>query len=119
MEKTTIYTGVLLIVVGLGASLITGQPTAAIPAPFGVLIALFGFTALKKENLKKHMIHAAVVLALLGVLATFTGVVNGLRIIAGAEVVRPLAALVQTLMFVVCAGYVTAAVRSFIAARKK
>jgi len=119
MEKTTIYTGVLLIVIGLSASLITGQPTAAIPAPFGILISLFGFIALKKENLKKHMIHAAVILAFLGVLATFTGVVNGLRIIAGAEVARPLAALVQTLMFVVCAGYVTAAVRSFIAARKK
>lgn len=119
MEKTTIYTGLLLIVIGLSASLITGQPTAAIPAPFGVLIGLFGFIAMKKENLKKHMIHAAVVLAFLGVLATVTGVVNGIRILAGAEVGRPLAALVQSLMFVVCAGYVTAAVRSFIAARKK
>lgn len=117
IEKTAILSGVVLILIGVVASLLTGQPTALIPAPFGFLIALSGFIALKKPGAKKHAMHVSAALALIGLLATLTGAISGIQFLFGLEIERPLAVAVQSAMFVVCSVYIYFAVRSFVEAR--
>lgn len=117
IEKTAILAGIALIIIGVMASLLTGQPTAIIPAPFGLLIALSGFVALKKPSAKKHAMHVSAALALIGLLATLTGAIAGLQYVFGIEIERPLAAAVQSSMFVVCTIYIYFAARSFVEAR--
>ena len=120
MIKTTMTTGVLLC--GLGfvtywfyAELGGAQqsPTALIPAGFGALILLLGFGSLVKPAMRKHFIHAAVALALLGFLASFPMGVMGL-IRKGAA----LGPVSQLTMAALTGAYVLMGVRSFIAARR-
>lgn len=111
--------GMLLIITGVVASLITGQPTAIIPAPFGLLIALGGFVAIKKPEFKKHAMHVNALLALIGILATLMGMVAGLQYLFGLEIERPVAAAVQSAMFILCFIYMYFSVRSFVRARSE
>jgi uncharacterized membrane protein HdeD (DUF308 family) len=119
IEKTAVLCGVLLIITGVAASLLSGQPTAVIPAPFGLLLAISGIIALKKPDLKKHTMHFAAVLALIGLLLTITGVIAGIQYLFGVEIQRPLAAAVQSAMFLICAVFTYFAVRSFVQARSE
>ena len=67
MPSTTIVFGVLLTLLGLAGYFLTGTSsfTALIPAIFGVLLLVLGFLA-RSESLRKHAIHAAAAVALLG-----------------------------------------------------
>ena len=69
MPRLTIIFGPLLILLGAGGYFGTGQTsvTALIPAFFGVPFLLLGLVALK-DGLRKHAMHAASLLALLGVI---------------------------------------------------
>ena len=49
-------------------------------------------------------------LALLGVGGTFTGLIQAPAVLAGAEIERPEAVLVQSVMALLCIGYVIAGV---------
>src|SRR5688572_15194360 len=78
MIKTTMTIGVLLCVLGFVTYWYWAQlggdkqsPTALIPAGFGTLLLLLGFGSLVKPGMRKHFMHAAVALALLGFLASF------------------------------------------------
>jgi hypothetical protein len=115
MASTTIALGVVLIVVGLAGYFLTGgvSKTALIPSAFGIVIALAGLIA-RDERRRKHAIHGAVVVALLGFLGSS---VRALPAIADGNAARP-AVIAQAVMAVLTLGYLILAVRSFIAARR-
>jgi len=117
VPSTTIALGVVLVILGLGGYFLTGgvSLTALIPAAFGVLLALAGLLA-RDERKRKHAMHAAVVVALLG----FLGSVRGLLQIGGVfdgTAARPAAVVAQTVMALLTLGYIAIAVRSFVRAR--
>lgn len=92
--------------------------TALIPLFFGVPLILFGLLAQMKENLRKHLIHAALVVALLGLIGVlFSPAIKGL--IAGDGIKNMTSFIAQTSMAIVCLSFIIAGVKSFIAARTK
>lgn len=118
MASVTITFGGLLIALGVGGWVATGQesPTALIPAAFGLLLALLGMLA-RKESLRKHAMHGAAMVGLLGLLGSARGLM-GLPALLSGEAERPAAVVSQVLMAVLCALFVWLCVRSFIAVRK-
>ena len=115
VPATTRLVGLLLMVLGIVGYLGTGRTsvTALIPAFFGVVFVLLAYLA-RTESLRRHVMHAAVALGLLGVLATLG---RALPAVANGQIGRP-AVLSQLLMAVVLAIYVGLGVKSFIDARK-
>ena len=71
MPLLTITVGSILVLLGLGSYLAFGRTsvTAMIPAFFGLPLLGLGFMALY-ANLRKHTLHAASVLVLIGFLGT-------------------------------------------------
>lgn len=113
LPRTTIAIGVLLVLQGLGFYFVTEtkSTTALIPAFFGLPIAVLGCVALK-ESLRKHAMHAAVALALLGLLAPIGRIASaGLKLSpAGVSLV---------LMIVLCGGLLVLGIKSFVDARRR
>lgn len=112
MSTWTIALGAALVVVGVGITLLSGSDsfTSLIPAFVGVVFLVLGFVARARESLSRHLMHAAVALALIVVLASL-GTVFGRGASGWA-----LASQVATI--VLCGGYVALGVRSFIEARR-
>ena len=120
MPRYAILFSLLLILLGLGSYFGTGRSsvTALIPAFFGLPLLLTGLLGLR-ESLLQHAMHAAAVLALLGLLGTISGIPKLVTLLGGGAVERPAAAVVQTLMAVLCAVFLGLCVRSFISARRR
>ncbi len=120
MPAITFFLAVLLMAVGLGGFLASGAhaPTALIPAVLGVLIGVCAALA-RKPKARMHAMHAAVLLALLGVLGSLRGVLQLPALLSGQTVARPLAVVAQSVTAVLCLGYVVVAIRSFIQARRQ
>ncbi|MEX2272799.1 MAG: hypothetical protein WD690_15105 [Vicinamibacterales bacterium] len=118
MASTTIALGVTLIIVGLAGYFLTGMVsvTALIPAVFGLVIALAGVLA-RDERRRKHAIHGAVLVALLGFLGSVRGLIQIGNVFDGSAE-RPAAVIAQSLMALLTLGYIVLAVRSFVAARR-
>ena len=86
--------------------------TALIPAAFGIVIAGVGAIAAAKPDLRKHLMHVAVIVGLLGFL------IPAIRLLMKIGQLTMSAAVVSQLaMALVCLVFVILAVRSFIAAR--
>lgn len=119
MPQKAMTAGAILVLLGLAGYAASGAEslTALIPAAIGAALAGLGLGA-RKEVLRKHLMHAAAVVALLGVLGTASGVVKAVSFAFGATLERPLAVASQTATAVVCAWFLIAAIRSFVAARK-
>ena len=118
MPNTSIIFGLLLTLIGVAGyvyGLTTGHasPTALIPAAFGILLAILGFIAKSNEGLRKHLMHAAVLIAFLGFIMT-----AGRLLMKINELSLGAAAISQISMAVVCLLYVILAVRSFVTARR-
>lgn len=118
MPFTTIMSGVLLILVGIFGyvfSIIDGSnaPTALIPSAFGLLLLIFGLIARSKENLRMHLMHAAVTVGLLGFIIPLTRLIPQI-----SNLKVSLAVLSQVAMSVICLVFVILCVKSFIDARK-
>ena len=114
MASTTIVFGVLLTLLGIGGYVLAGgvSPTALIPAFFGLPLVVLGFLA-RSESIRKHAMHAAAALALVG----WAGAVFSLmRTPAGPR--SAIAVFSQSAMVVLTAIFVALCVRSFIAARR-
>ena len=118
MARTTILVGLVLIVMGVGSYFGSGMVsiTALIPAFFGVPIALLGVVA-RDESRRKHAMHGAIVLALLGFMGSVPGLLKVGSLLNGTAV-RPMATAMQAIMAVLLAVFIVLCVRSFIAARK-
>jgi len=119
MPVITIVTGVLLSTIGLLGYLSSDSRslTALIPLAFGSLLELCGVLALNPA-MKKHAMHGASVLALLGALGSARGLPDFVTLLTGGDVARPVAAVVQGAMFVICLVFLVLCIRSFRAARK-
>lgn len=120
MAKLTIVFGGLLIILGVVGYVITGQQsvTALIPAFAGILFVILGGIALK-ESLRKHAMHVAAALALLGFFGTAAGLFKLIGWIGGNAPERPAAVVSQSLMSLLCIVFVALCVKSFIDARRK
>lgn len=121
MTIVTLVLGDLLVVLGiLGYFLPEKQSlTALIPAGFGVAFNMFGALGFL-PNLRKHVMHGAVGLAVLGVLGTLPMALPKLfALVGGGEVERQFAVVAQTVMGVLCLIYVIIAVMSFAKARQR
>ena len=119
MPSITIALGVTLIVLGLAGYFQTGAVslTALIPSAFGVLLSVAGVIA-RDPGKRKHAMHAAVVVALLGFLGSARGLLQIGALLNGTAA-RPAAVISQTIMAVLTLGYIVLAVRSFVRARRQ
>ena len=113
MASTTIVFGVLLTLIGVvGYALTRTSMTALIPAFFGLGLVILGFLA-RSESIRKHAMHAAAVVALVGCVGALIPL---LRTPAGP---RPaIAVFSQAAMVILTGVFVVLCIRSFRAARR-
>lgn len=118
MPSTAIVSGILLILIGLIGyvfSIVDGNAsfTALIPAAFGLLLVIFGLIAKSKENLRKHLMHAAVVVGLIGFIIPTARLVSNI-----SKITASLAVVSQAAMALICLVFVVLCIKSFVDARK-
>jgi predicted transporter len=115
--------GAALIALGLGAWFSTKMEhiTALIPAFFGIVFLVLGALA-RSDRYRMHAMHAAASLALLGaIMAGFRAIPGLLKLSNPATTDAPVsrtAVASTTIMCVLCALFVLACIRSFMAARR-
>lgn len=117
MPGTSIVIGLLLIIIGVagyvyGMNAGNASVTAMIPAFFGLVIAACGAISMSSEGLRKHLMHLAVVVALLGFILT-----AGRLLMKIGDITFSPAVASQASMAVVCLIFVLLGIRSFAAAR--
>ena len=115
MTATTRLFGLALIVLGVAGYLLTGRTsvTALIPAIFGAVLLVLALVA-RSEAARKHAMHAAVAIGLIGALASLG---RAIPAVMNGDAARP-AVIVQLVMAVLLLIYVAFGVQSFIAARR-
>lgn len=118
MPSTSIALGALLIVIGVAGyayGFIEGKAsiTALIPAFVGIVLVILGAASRAKENLRKHLMHAAVVVALLGFVASAGRLISRI-----GELTFSVAVLSQILMAAICLIFVILGIKSFADARR-
>ncbi|MEZ5344572.1 MAG: hypothetical protein R2681_03355 [Pyrinomonadaceae bacterium] len=87
--------------------------TALIPAAFGVVLMILGYIGQSKESLRKHVMHVAVIVGLIGFLASAGRLLSKIT-----EISLSPAVIAQVAMALTCLAFVVISVRSFINARK-
>ena len=122
MAPATIAIGAALAVVGLvgyyspnvGGLEGTPQasPTGLIPTAIGGLLILCGLIVLAAPHLRKHVMHLAAVIGVIGAIGGFMPIVRGNLDFGKASVVAGI------LMVLLCSLFVGLCVRSFVQARK-
>lgn len=114
MPGLSIGIGIVLILQGIITYFIsdTRSLTALIPAIFGVLLAIFGFVG-QKPSLRKHAMHGAATVALLGLFGSLGRAIPAL--VKGASVGLGLGS--QLFMGVLLLIFLILCIRSFINAR--
>jgi hypothetical protein len=115
MTSITRATGFVLVLLGIVGYVGTGGAslTALIPAMVGALFLILALAARSPEA-RKHVMHAAVAIALLLVIGVVPRIIAALN---AGEVRRP-AVLAQIAMAVILGVYVLLGVKSFIDARR-
>jgi hypothetical protein len=119
MVSSTRLLGVVLILVGVIAYVVTGAEsvTALLPAFLGLPILVLGLLA-GAPSRQRPMIIVAVVLAVLGALGTAMNVVELPALLAGDDVERPAAVVTSTITALLCLVYAIAGIRWLVAAGK-
>jgi hypothetical protein len=119
LANKTIGIGVALILLGLIGYFATGavSVTALIPAFFGIVLALLGWLA-RDDKRRKLVMHIAVVVGLLGFAGSVSGIPKLIRMLGGAEIARPAAAISQSVMAALTGVFIVLCVKSFIDARR-
>lgn len=118
MSRTTVITGSVLVLIGLGAWVFTSFAswTALIPAIIGIVLVALGALAAKTGNHKLY-IHIALLVALLGIGGTVPNTLKLGEVVAGSAE-RPAAIIASALTLVALVVYIVLGVRSFIQARR-
>jgi len=118
MAPITLLFALAYILLGLGGFILTGSThkTALIPCAFGILFVLFGLLAFK-EKLRKHVMHAAVLIALLAFFGTARALSHLPELFNGTAE-KPASIITQSLNAGFSILYIILAVRSFIQARR-
>ena len=111
MAALTACFGLLLVVLGLGGYFGTRRvsKTALIPAFIGLPILILGLVALS-ETATRPAIIAATIVAILGFCGAARGLPKLVKMLTGATVERPIAAVMQSVMAFLCLGYVAWAI---------
>ena len=91
-----------------GISLGHASLTALIPAAFGAALIVLGVIGKAKENLRKHLMHVAVLIGLAGC------IIPAVRLLRMSEFNFNAAFFAQLGMSLVCLAFVILSVRSFI-----
>lgn len=121
MAATTIAFGVLMILLGVGGFVATGSQhyTALIPAAFGVVFFALGAMA-RNPALRKHAMHTAALLALVGFGAVVPGVVKLVRWLTGTPPAaeRQGAVISQSIMAALMLIFLVMCIKSFVDARR-
>ena len=119
MANITIAFGILLILLGLGGWFGSGgaSMTALIPAAFGIVLLILGVIA-RNEKVRKHAMHVAVIVGLLGFFGSASGLLSLPAVLSGEPVERPAAVISKSIMAVLSLLYVARCVKSFIDARR-
>ena|SRR5215203_5059127 len=118
MPTTAIGCGLSLILVGIAGYVYgiwggNASVSALIPAFFGLVIALLGAFAKSNENLRKHLMHAAVLVGLIGF------IIPAFRLLSKLGDLTLSAAVVSQLaMALICLIFVILCVQSFVNARR-
>jgi hypothetical protein len=120
MPSLTLWLGIILTALGIFGYIGSGAEsvTALIPAFFGIVFILLGVLA-KKERLRKHVMHAAAVLAVLGFAGSVRGLSSLFTLLGGGDVPRPLATIMQSVMALLMIAFIVLAVKSFVDARRQ
>lgn len=118
MPSTSIISGVLLIFIGIAGyifSIMDGNTslTALIPAAFGLLLVILGALAKSNESWRKHLMHAAVLVGLLGFIIPTWRLASQM-----SNIKVSLAVLSQAAMALICLFFVILSVQSFVNARR-
>ncbi len=118
MPHIAMVFGLLLALLGVGGFVGTGNehPTALIPAGFGLLLILLGALA-RKESLRKHAMHLAAAVGLLGAIGA--GIMLLMPLIEGTGIARPVAYACTAVMCALCLAFVGLCVNSFVQARRR
>jgi hypothetical protein len=123
--KITIGFGIALILVSTAAVLTDAfrgtnlSATAAIPAAIGLTLAILGYVAVKNEKARMHVMHAAVIVSLVGFLTAAVRLGMTLpKAIADGAIANPVALTAVILLGLICAAHVALSVKSFIDARR-
>ncbi|RMG01598.1 MAG: hypothetical protein D6735_11575 [Acidobacteria bacterium] len=118
MTKAAIVCGLLLILVafigyGYGLAIGNASLTALIPLVFGVVLLALGFFAQKKDELRKTLMHIAVVVASIGFLVPLSRIISTIN-----QFTLNFAAAMLISMTLICLIFVILAVKSFVDARR-
>jgi hypothetical protein len=121
MAPTAIVFGLLLILLGAVGYLAPNaigthdqdktSPTALIPAGVGAILLLCGLIAYYAPQVRKHVMHVAAAVGLIGALGGFMPLMRGGMAMEKASVRS------GVLMIVLCGLFVVLCVRSFLVAR--
>ena len=97
--------GVILMVLGVASYLLSGMasPTALIPSAFGFVLSMLGYYG-RHESTRKTAMHAAMVVAVVGLLGSASGLMALPALLTGGEVARPTAVIAQSLKWTPCDG---------------
>jgi uncharacterized membrane protein len=118
MSPIAILFGVLLTALGPTLYALSSEasrsPTAFIPAGFGIALIVLGILA-RNDNLRKHVMHVAAILGLIGfaVPAVMVG-----RALMGGATFEPVKHGGQLTMAVLCGVFLALCIKSFVDARK-
>jgi MFS family permease len=111
----SIVVGLILIALGVGGYLATMTSlTALIPAVLGLLLVAFGLLA-RKEKMRMHAMHGAVLVGLIGLIGGLARIVPALL----NDSWQRLAFAINVAMAVTCLVFVALCVKSFIDARRR
>jgi len=118
VPNITILFSVLYIAVGLGAFLLSGavHKPALIPAYLGIILLVLGLLG-QKENLRKHVMHAALLVGLLALFGTARSLLKLPSAFDGTAE-RPFAIYAQAATAVLSIAFLALGIRSFIQARR-
>ena len=118
MPSTAIGCGLSLILVGIAGyvwGMIGGNAsfTALIPAIFGLVIAILGAFAKSNESMRKHLMHAALLIALIGF------VIPAFRLLSKfSSLTLSPAVVAQAAMALICLMFLILGIQSFVNARR-
>jgi len=118
MSSLSILFGLLLNLVGLVGFFETGAThyTALIPCELGLLLIIAGLIA-KKEHLRQHAMHVAVLVTLIGFIATASALGKIPLLFQATPDPKAAAIMAKSATALLCGTFFILCVRSFVRAR--
>lgn len=117
--RLTVFTGALLILIGLTAyaTAETTSLTALFPAVLGIVLLTLGLVAVAPK-FRRDAVHIAVLIGTIGIVAFFPNARHMPTLISGGTVERPQAVAVSAFTVIILITYLVLSIRSFRRARR-